>query len=128
VGFDFDPKNGDLWLRQRTRLVQRGTANDELNHVTKPGQQHFGFRSAIRATSRPEFGWGKSCDEYVKRLLPGSARGLPGPDVLSRQDVPGQVPGRDFIARHGPWNRTKKYADISVAWPDGKEGARSSLS
>jgi glucose/arabinose dehydrogenase len=21
-----------------------------------------------------------------------------------------------FIARHGPWNRTKKYADVSVAW------------
>jgi glucose/arabinose dehydrogenase len=28
-----------------------------------------------------------------------------------------------FIARHGPWNRTQKYAaDIVVAWPDGKGG------
>lgn len=29
-----------------------------------------------------------------------------------------------FIARHNPWNRTKKYADIQGAWPDGKGGAR----
>ena len=32
-------------------------------------------------------------------------------------------PGAIFIARHGPWNRTNKYAaDIMVAWPDGKGG------
>ena len=29
-----------------------------------------------------------------------------------------------FIARHGPWNRTKKYADVMVAFPDGKGGAK----
>ena len=28
------------------------------------------------------------------------------------------------ISRHGPWNRTKKYADVMVAFPDGKGGAK----
>ena len=37
---------------------------------------------------------------------------------------PAKYQGAMFIARHGPWNRTKKYADISVAWPDGKGGAK----
>ena len=37
---------------------------------------------------------------------------------------PAKYQGAMFIARHGPWNRTKKYADIQVAWPDGKGGAR----
>jgi hypothetical protein len=37
---------------------------------------------------------------------------------------PAKYQGAMFIARHGPWNRTKKYADVSVAWPDGKGGAK----
>ena len=37
---------------------------------------------------------------------------------------PAKYQGAMFIARHGPWNRTKKYADIQVAWPDGKGGAK----
>ena len=28
---------------------------------------------------------------------------------------PAKYQGAIFIARHGPWNRTRKYADISVA-------------
>jgi glucose/arabinose dehydrogenase len=37
---------------------------------------------------------------------------------------PAKYQGAMFIARHGPWNRTKKYADIQVAFPDGKGGAQ----
>ena len=38
---------------------------------------------------------------------------------------PAKYQGAMFIARHGPWNRSLKYgADIVVAWPDGKGGAR----
>jgi glucose/arabinose dehydrogenase len=34
---------------------------------------------------------------------------------------PGQYQGAIFIARHGPWNRTKKYAaDVVVAYLDRK--------
>ena len=38
---------------------------------------------------------------------------------------PAKYQGTMFIARHGPRNRSLKYgADIVVAWPDGKGGAR----
>ena len=31
---------------------------------------------------------------------------------------PAKYRGAIFIARHGPWNRTKKFADVSVAYLD----------
>ena len=37
---------------------------------------------------------------------------------------PAKYQGAMFIARHGPWNRTKKYNGVYVAWPDGKGGAK----
>jgi glucose/arabinose dehydrogenase len=36
---------------------------------------------------------------------------------------PQRYQGAIFIARHGPWNRTRKYAaDVVVAFPDGHGG------
>ena len=37
---------------------------------------------------------------------------------------PAKYHGAMFIALHGPWNRTKKYNGVYVAWPDGKGGAK----
>jgi glucose/arabinose dehydrogenase len=37
---------------------------------------------------------------------------------------PAKYQGAMFIARHGPWNRTKKYADVMVAFKDGKGGVK----
>ena len=51
VGFDFDPKTGDLWFTDNGRdWFSEELPNDELNHVTQPGKQHFGYPSASRAT------------------------------------------------------------------------------
>ena len=42
VGFDFDPKNGELWYTNNGRdWLSEDLPNDSLNHVTKKG--HFGF-------------------------------------------------------------------------------------
>jgi glucose/arabinose dehydrogenase len=39
---------------------------------------------------------------------------------------PRRYQGAIFIARHGPWNRTRKYAaDVVVAYPDGRGGIAS---
>jgi glucose/arabinose dehydrogenase len=44
VGFDFDPKTGDLWFTDNGRdWFSEELPNDELNVVTKPGKQHFGY-------------------------------------------------------------------------------------
>jgi glucose/arabinose dehydrogenase len=127
VGFDFDPKTGNLWFTDNGRdWFSEELPNDELNVVTQPGKQHFGYPYCHQGNiPDPEFGWGKSCDEFQKpAAFLGPHAGSLGLKFYTGKMFPAKYQGAMFIARHGPWNRTKKYADVSVAWPDGKGGAR----
>ena len=127
VGFDFDPKTSNLWFTDNGRdWLSEELPNDELNVVTQPGKQHFGYPFCHQGSiPDPEFGWGKSCDDYQKpAALLGAHAGVLGLKFYTGKMFPAKYQGAMFIARHGPWNRTKKYADVSVAWPDGKGGAR----
>jgi glucose/arabinose dehydrogenase len=127
VGFDFDPKNGELWFTDNGRdWLSEELPNDELNRVTQPGKQHFGYPFCHQGNlPDTEFGWGKSCDDYVKpAALLGPHAGSLGLKFYTGKMFPAKYRGAMFIARHGPWNRTKKYSDVSVAWSDGKGGAK----
>jgi glucose/arabinose dehydrogenase len=127
VGFDFDPKTGNLWFTDNGRdWFSEELPNDELNVVTKPGQEHFGYPFCHQGNiPDPEFGWGKSCKDYVKpAAFLGPHAGSLGMKFYTGKMFPARYQGAMFIARHGPWNRTTKYADVSVAWPDGKGGAK----
>lgn len=132
VGFDFDPKDGSLWYTNNGRdWLSEDTPNDTLNHVTKTGQD-FGFPYCHQGDlADPEFGWGKDCKkEYTQpALLTGPHAGTLGMRFYTGKMFPRKYQGAIFMARHGPWNRTRKYgADIMVAWPDGKGGiARSEV-
>lgn len=125
VGFDFDPKSGDLWFTDNQRdWLSEDSPHDELNHLTKPGQ-HFGFPYCHQGDrADPEFGWGKSCNDYAKpAALLGPHAGVLGMLFYTGKMFPATYQGAIFIARHGSWNRTQKYgADIVVAWPDAKGG------
>lgn len=125
VGFDFDPKNGDLWYTNNGRdWLSEDLPNDSLNHVTKKGQ-HFGFPYCHQGNfADPEFGWGKDCRQFAQpALLTGAHAGTLGMRFYTGRQFPKKYQGAIFIARHGPWNRTQKYAaDVVVAWPDGKGG------
>jgi len=125
VGFDFDPKDGSLWYTNNGRdWLSEDLPNDSLNHVTKMGQ-NFGFPYCHQGNfADPEFGWGKNCNDYAQpALLTGPHAGTLGMRFYTGKQFPAKYQGAIFIARHGPWNRTKKYAaDIVVAWPDGKGG------
>jgi glucose/arabinose dehydrogenase len=125
VGFDWDPKTKDLWFTDNQRdWLSEDLPNDELNHVTKAGQ-HFGFPYCHQGDIADiEFGWGKDCSQYVKpAALLGPHSAPLGMKFYTGSMFPKQYQGAIFIARHGPWNRTKKYAaDVVVAWPDGKGG------
>ncbi|HVR54959.1 MAG TPA: PQQ-dependent sugar dehydrogenase [Pseudorhodoferax sp.] len=128
VGFDFNPKNGQLWFTDNGRdWLSEEIPNDELNVVTGPNQ-HFGYPFCHQGNiSDPEFGWGKDCTgkEFAKpAALLGPHAGSLGLKFYTGKMFPAKYQGAMFIARHGPWNRTVKYADVSVAWPDGKGGAR----
>ena len=127
VGFDFDPKTGNLWFTDNGRdWLSEELPNDELNQITQPGKQHFGYPYCHQGNvPDPEFGWGKSCDDYAKpAALLGPHAGSLGLQLYTGNTFPAKYQGAMLIARHGPWNRTKKYADVSVAWPDGKGGAK----
>ena len=127
VGFDFDPKTGDLWFTNNARdWFSEELPNDTLNHVTQPGKQHFGFPYCHQGNiPDPEFGWGKSCDDYTKPVaFTGPHAGTLGMTFYTGKMFPAKYRGAMFIARHGPWNRTKKYADVQVAFPDGKGGVK----
>lgn len=118
VGFDFDPRSGDLWFTDNQRdWISDEMPLDELNHVTRPGQ-HFGFpycHSGLLVD--PEFGKGHSCDEFVKpaALLGPHAAPL-GMRFYDGKAFPEAYRGAIFIARHGPWNRALKNADVVVAY------------
>jgi glucose/arabinose dehydrogenase len=123
VGFDFHPKTKELWFTDNQRdWLAEDMPLDELNRVSKPGKDHFGYpycHSGIMTD--PQFGWGKSCDDYVKpaALLGPHAAPL-GMRFYTGKMFPAKYQGAIFIARHGPWNRTKKFADVSVAYLDGQ--------
>ena len=127
VGFDFDPKTGDLWFTDNGRdWLSEEIPNDELNHVTQPGKQHFGYPYCHQGNiPDPEFGWGKSCDDFVKpAALLGPHAGSLGLKFYTGKMFPPKYQGAMFIAIHGPWKRTRKYNGVYVARPDGKGGAK----
>ena len=125
VGFDWDPRTRELWFTDNQRdWLSEDLPNDELNHVTKAGQ-HFGFPYCHQGDIADiELGWGKDCSRYVKPVALLGPHSAPlGMKFYTGAMFPRQYRGAIFIARHGPWNRTKKYAaDVVVAWPDGKGG------
>ena len=127
VGYDFDPKTKDLWFTNNGRdWMSEELPNDTLNHVTQPGKEHYGFPFCHQGNiPDPEFGWGKSCDDYTKPVaFTGPHAGTLGLKFYTGKMFPPKYHGAMFIARHGPWNRTKKYADVQVAFPDGKGGVK----
>jgi glucose/arabinose dehydrogenase len=69
----------------------------------------------------PEFGWGKSCADYVKPAVTLGPHAAPlGMKFYTGKQFPSKYQGAILIARHGPWNRTKKFADVSVAYLNAK--------
>ncbi|MBB3973710.1 PQQ-dependent sugar dehydrogenase [Hansschlegelia beijingensis] len=118
VGFDFDPRSGDLWFTDNQRdWISDDMPLDELNHVTRAGQD-FGFPYCHSGLmTDPEFGQGRSCGEFVS---PAALLGPHAAPLGMRFYTGGMFPEkyRDaiFIARHGPWNRSQKYADVAVAF------------
>lgn len=126
VGFDFQPKTGYLWFTDNQRdWLSEDLPEDELNVVTQPGKQNFGFPYCHSGDfADPELGWGKNCSDYVKPAAKLGAHSAPlGMRFYSGKMFPAKYQGAIFIARHGPWNRTQKNAaDVVVAFPDGKGG------
>jgi glucose/arabinose dehydrogenase len=123
VGFDFHPRTKQLWFTNNERdWLSEDLPLDKLAVVSKPGE-HFGYPychpgpSGLLADG--EFGWGKNCKDYTAPAATLGAHMAPlGMRFYTGKMFPAKYQGAVFIARHGPWNRSKKEADVSVAFLD----------
>jgi len=127
VGFDWHPVTKELWFGDNQRdWLSEDLPNDELNHVTKAGQ-HFGYPYCHQGNfTDPQEGWGKSCKEFTPpALLIGPHSAPLGMRFYTGKMFPAKYKNAIFLTRHGPWNRTQKYAaDVVAIFIDAKGNAK----
>lgn len=129
VGFDFNPKTKELYFTDNNRdWLSEDLPNGELNRVTDPGKQHFGFPYCHQGDlADPEFGWGYDCADFTPPIAKLGPHVAPlGMRFYDGEMFPEKYRNAIFIARHGPWNRTKKNAgDVFVVYLDEEGGFKS---
>jgi glucose/arabinose dehydrogenase len=124
VGFDFHPVSKQLYFTDNGRdWLSEDVPEDELNRVTKIGE-HFGSPFCHQGDFLdPEFGWGRSCSEFTPPVLKtGPHSASLGMRFYTGSVFPAKYKNAIFIARHGSWNRSKKFGgDILAVFlkPDG---------
>lgn len=111
VGMDFQPVTKDLWFTNMGRdWAGEDLPNDTLNRLTRPKGMNFGYPHCHQGDwLDPEFGKGRSCDEFDKPVLKLGAHVSPlGMRFYTGSQFPAEYKGNIFIAEYGSWNRTKK--------------------
>ena len=110
VGFDWDPKTGDLWFTDNGRdKMGDDIPPCELNHIAEVGE-HFGYPYCHGGNILdPEFGKGKDCEDYAAPAWNLDAHVAPLGMAFYRGDMfPDLYDNAIFVAEHGSWDRTKK--------------------
>jgi len=124
VGFDWHPVSKELYFTDNGRdWLSEDMPEDELNRVTKSGQ-HFGYPYCHQGDFLdPEFGWGRSCDAFEKPVLKtGPHSASLGMRFYTGSMFPAKYKHAIFIARHGSWNRTRKFGGDILAVFLNKDG------
>jgi glucose/arabinose dehydrogenase len=125
VGMDWHPTLGQLYFTENSRdWLSEDVPEDKLNRLTQPGKDNFGYPYCHQGNfTDPEFGWGRSCGEFTKPIVLLGPHSAPlGMRFYTGSMFPSEYRDAIFIARHGSWNRTKKFGgDIVVVSlnPDG---------
>ena len=118
LGLDWNPASRQLYFTDNGRdWVSEDLPADELNRVTKDGQ-HFGNPICHQGDFLdPEFGWGRSCEDFAKPVALLGPHAAPlGMRFYNGRLLPPRYRGAIFIARHGSWNRSRKLGgDVVVA-------------
>jgi glucose/arabinose dehydrogenase len=110
VGFDWNPENKQLYFTDNGRdWMSEDVPEEELNRITKVGE-HFGAPYCLQGNIvDPEFGWGKSCDDYTAPVgLLGPHAAALGMRFYTGKMFPAAYRNAIIVARHGSWNRSKK--------------------
>lgn len=110
VGFDWQPGSGELWFTDNGRdNLGDDVPGDELNHVTRPGE-NFGYPYCHAGTiADPQFGAKHACGEFTApaRVLGAHVASL-GMRFYAGTQFPAEYRNQIFIAEHGSWNRSSK--------------------
>jgi glucose/arabinose dehydrogenase len=117
LGFDWEPRTKQMYFTDNGReWLSEDFPEDELNRVSKTGED-FGAPYCDQGNiPDQQFGWGRSCSEFTPPV------GLLGPHAaaLGMRFYTGSMFPRSYrdaiiVARHGSWNRTEKFGgDVVV--------------
>ena len=110
VGFDWHPTTGELWFTDNGRDWMGDEEPEcEINNA-KEKNQHFGYPYCHQGDKLdPEFGAGKSCDDYVPPVVKMGPHTAPlGMEFYTKSNFPIEYQNDAFVARHGSWNRKEK--------------------
>jgi glucose/arabinose dehydrogenase len=117
VGFDWNPKTKELYFTDNGRdWLSEDLPNDELNRITKVGQD-FGEPYCHQGNIPDiEFGWGHSCSEFVPPVaFMGPHAAALGMRFYTGTMFPAEYRDQIFVARHGSWNKSVKFGgDIAL--------------
>jgi glucose/arabinose dehydrogenase len=129
VGFDWNPENKQMYFTDNGRdWLSESVPEDELNRVTKMGED-FGAPYCWQGNIvDQEHGWGKNCKDYTPPV------GLMGPHVAALgmrfytgKMFPKAYKNAIFIARHGSWNKSQKQGGDVVVVKLNKDGTVKSM-
>jgi glucose/arabinose dehydrogenase len=124
VGFDWNPETKQLYFTDNGRdWMSEDVPEDELNRITKVGE-HFGAPYCLQGNiPDPEFGWGRSCSEFTPPVgLLGPHSASLGMRFYTGNMFPKSYRNAIFVARHGSWNRSKKFGGDVVVVKLNKDG------
>ena len=110
VGFTWHPESDEMWFTDNGRdLMGEDIPPCELNRAPKAGL-HFGYPYCHGGEILdPEFGDGKSCEDYTKPAQKLGAHVAPlGLKFYTGDMFPSSYKNKLIIAEHGSWNRSKK--------------------
>ena len=78
--------------------------------------------------ARAEFGWGHSCDEFTKPIaLLGPHTAPLGMRFYTGNMFPKSYKNAIFVARHGSWNKSRKFGGDVVSVKLNKDGTVKSV-
>jgi glucose/arabinose dehydrogenase len=129
VGFDWHPETRQLYFTDNGRdWLSEDVPEDELNRVTKVGED-FGAPYCYQGNiPDPEFGWGRSCSEFTPPVgLMGPHSASLGMRFYTGSMFPKAYKNAIIVARHGSWNRSKKFGGDVVVVKLDKDGKVTSM-
>ena len=111
-------RRSELWFTDNQRdWLSEDLPNDELNRLIQARQQHFGYPYCHQGDfARPGVRLGQDLRGLrAPAILLGAHAAPLGMRFYTGKMFPEKYHDAIFVARHGSWNRTKKYAADVVA-------------